>query len=471
MTNTMSAGALGAPVEAVNIGLEMFAESLRTSAVEVTSVGWRPSPAEVQGALDTIAPHLGRVRAANDIVVERLQSAEPRLVDVLVAREAIDGLGERTFLHAGPPVDWADMCGPLRGAVIGAIMFEGLADDPEAAEAMAARGEVDFAPCHEHGAVGPMAGVVSPSMPMWVVDDAVHGTRGLCTLNEGLGKTLRHGAYDEGVLTRLAWMRDVLGPAVQATVRGLSAPLDLRGLAAGALQMGDECHNRLRASTSLLLRELLPVMLEIDHPREAVIEAARFMNSNDHFGLNPIMAGAKATADAARDVPGSSIVTAMARNGTEFGMRLSGTGDRWFTGPAGVIDGLFLPGYGPEDANPDIGDSTITETVGLGAFAMAAAPAIVKFIGGRASEASLATLAMYDATWSESRSYQLAVLDFRGTPLGIDALEVVHSGVLPIINTGIAGRVAGTGQVGAGLTKPPMGAFTDAVTALAATFA
>lgn len=470
MTSTTEAGALGGPLEVVNVGLEMFAESLRSTGVDVASVAWRPSPTEAQPALEALAPHLDRVRAANDEVVERLQSAEPRLVDVLPAREAIQGLGDRTFLHAGPPVDWADMCGPLRGAVIGALMFEGLADDPAQAEAMAADGEVEFAPCHERGAVGPMAGVVSPSMPMWVVDDAVHGTRGLCTLNEGLGKTLRHGAYDEGVLTRLAWMRDVLGPAVQATVRGLAEPLDLRALAAGALQMGDECHNRLRASTSLLLRELLPTMLEVDHPRAQLVEAARFMNGNDHFGLNPIMAGAKATADAARDVRGSSIVTAMARNGTEFGMRLSGTGDQWFTGPAGIIDGLFLPGYGPEDANPDIGDSTITETVGLGAFAMAAAPAIVKFIGGRASEASLATLAMYDATWSESRSYQLAVLDFRGTPLGIDALEVVHSGVLPIINTGIAGKVAGTGQVGAGLTRPPMSAFTDAVDALAATF-
>jgi hypothetical protein len=466
MTDT----ALGAPLDVVNIGLDLFAASLASSEVSVSPVAWRPPPAEAQPALDRLAPHLPEIRAANDEVVERLQTAEPRLVDVLIARDAIDGLGERTILHAGPPVAWADMCGPLQGAVTGALIFEGLADSPDEAVRMAAAGEVDFAPCHEYGAVGPMAGVVSPSMPMWVVTDDVHGTRGLCTLNEGLGKTLRHGAFDEGVLSRLAWMRDVLGPAVQATVRALPEPVDLRALASGALQMGDECHNRLRASTSLLLRELLPAMIELDHPRDDLVAAARFMNGNDHFGLNPIMAGAKATADAARDVRGSSIVVAMARNGTEFGMRLSGTGDRWFTGPAGVIDGLFLPGYGPEDANPDIGDSTITETVGLGAFAMAAAPAIVKFIGGRASEASLATLEMYDVAWAESRSYQLAVLDFRGTPLGIDALEVVHNGVLPIINTGIAGRVAGTGQVGAGLTKPPMSAFVDAVNTLADSF-
>lgn len=333
---------------------------------------------------------------------------------------------------------------------------------------MASTGDVTFAPCHEHGAVGPMAGVVSPSMPMWVVEDPVHGTRGLCTLNEGLGRTLRHGAFDATVLERLIWMREVLAPALRATLRQSREPLDVRAMAASALQMGDECHNRLRATTSLLLRTLFPVMLRTDHPSEKLAAAAEFMNGNDHFGLNVIMAGAKATADAASGVPDSSIVTAMARNGTEFGLRLSGTGDTWFTGPAGVIDGLYLPGFGPDDANPDIGDSTITETVGLGGFAMAAAPAIVKFVGGSAADAQAATLKMYDITWAESRSYQLAALDFRGTPLGIDALEVVHTGVLPSVNTGIAGAVAGTGQVGAGLVKPPMTAFVQAVQALVA---
>jgi hypothetical protein len=142
---------------------------------------------------------------------------------------------------------------------------------------------------------------------------------------------------------------------------------------------------------------------------------------------------------------------------------VSGTGERWFTGPAGVVDGLYLPGYGPADANLDIGDSTITETIGLGGFAMAAAPAIVEFVGGRPEDAAATTERMYEIAWSESASFRIPALGFRGTPTGIDCREVVHTGVLPAINTGIAHREPGVGQIGAGLVEPPMEAFVAAV--------
>jgi hypothetical protein len=304
-------------------------------------------------------------------------------------------------------------------------------------------------------------------MPMWIVDNATHGNGAFCTLNEGLGKVLRYGANDDGVLTRLRWMGDVLARVIAAALQRLEAPIDLRAMTAQALQMGDEVHNRNRAATTLLLRELLPALLELDDRSGDVADTARFISGNDHFYLNLSMPAAKATADAAAGIERSSIVVAMARNGTEFGVRLSGTGERWFTGPSGIVDGLYLPGFGPEDANPDIGDSTITETVGLGGLAMAAAPAIVQFVGGRAEEALGATLSMYDITWSESRHHKIPALGFRGTPLGIDAREVAHTGVLPLVNTGIAHREPGVGQIGAGLVAPPMGAFTGAVRALA----
>jgi hypothetical protein len=304
-------------------------------------------------------------------------------------------------------------------------------------------------------------------MPMWVVENGAAGNRAYCTLNEGLGKVLRYGAYDAEVLDRLAWMRDVLAPVLAAALRRLEEPLDLRAMIAQAVQMGDEGHNRNRAGTSLLLRALLPALLTVEEPTIDVEAAARFISANDHFFLNLVMAAGKATADAGAGTDGSSIVVAMARNGTELGVRLAGTGDRWFTGPAGRIDGLYLPGFGPEDANPDIGDSTITETIGLGGFAMAAAPAVVRFVGGTPADAMAATLSMYEITWDESAHYQLPALGFRGSPLGIDAREVVHTGVLPVVNTGIAHREAGVGQVGAGLVKPPMQAFTAAVQALA----
>jgi hypothetical protein len=312
-----------------------------------------------------------------------------------------------------------------------------------------------------------MAGVVSASMPMLIVSDAAHGNRAYATLNEGLGKVLRYGAYDAEVLDRLGWMRAVLGRVLGAALEELGDPLDLRALIAQALQMGDEGHNRNRAGTSLLLRALLPALLTIDEPRPDVVATAEFISGNDHFFLNPVMAAAKATADGAAGIPGSSVVVAMARNGTEFGIRLAGTGGRWFVGPAGRVDGLYLPGFGPEDANPDIGDSTITETIGVGGFAMAAAPAIVRFVGGSAEDALSATRSMYEIAWGESEHYLVPALGFRGTPLGIDCRAVVHTGLLPIVNTGIAHKRPGIGQVGAGLVEPPLEAFVAATKALA----
>jgi hypothetical protein len=462
-------GLLGRPVKAVNVGVELFAGELERQQVEVRRVEWRPPVPGAEQALDRLAVAEARIAAANDTAVAAMQAAEPRVVGIGRAGDLLPDLDERTLLHAGPPIGWADMCGPLRGAIIGAAVHEGIAADPAEAVRLAEGGGLRFGPCHERGAVGPMAGVVSASMPVWIVENGAAGNRAFCTLNEGLGKVLRYGAYDREVLERLAWMRDVLARVLAAALARLEEPLDLRALIAQALQMGDEGHNRNRAGTSLLLRALLPGLLTVEEPTADVVAAAEFISGNDHFFLNLAMAAGKATADAAAGTPASSIVTAMARNGTEFGVRLAGTGDRWFTGPAGVVDGLYLPGFGPEDANRDIGDSTITETIGIGGMAMAAAPAIVRFVGGSPEDAVAATLAMYEITWAESPSYQLPTLGFRGTPLGIDCREVVHTGVLPTVNTGIAHKDPGIGQVGAGLVEPPMAAFEAATRTLAGT--
>jgi hypothetical protein len=458
---------LGRPIAVANAGVDLFADELQRQGVPVERVEWRPPEPGTEEALERLALDAAAIARANDEAVERIESAQPRLVGVGTARGLLPDVTDRTILHAGPPIDWADMSGPLRGAVIGAAVHEGLASDREDAERRAAAGEFEFGPCHERGAVGPMAGVVSPSMPMCVIENTTHGNRAYCTFNEGLGRVLRYGANDDEVLNRLAWIRDVLARVFARALERLGEPIDLRSMTAQALQMGDEGHNRNRAGTSLLLRALLPALIELDEPAADTAAVARFIAGNDHFYLNLTMPAAKASADAARDIDRSSVVVAMARNGTEFGIRLSGTGDRWFTGPSGMIDGLYLPGFGPEDANPDIGDSTITETVGLGGFAMAAAPAIVRVVGGGAEDALEATRAMYDISWAESRSYQIPALGFRGTPFGIDVREVVHTRVLPFVNTGIAHREPGVGQIGAGVVKPPMEAFVKAVRALA----
>lgn len=454
-------GLLTRDVRVVAAGASVLADALAEQAVPVERVDWRPPAGESADLAGDLAIVMGdRRRAeANDTAVRRLLDARAHLVDVRPAREVLD-IEPGTFLHAGPPLTWDRASGPMRGALIGAAIFEGLAETPEKAERLLRTASLE--PCHHHRTVGPMAGVVTPSMWMFVVEDAEGGGTAYCSLNEGLGKVLRYGAYGPEVIERLRWMSASLGPALRDAVRA-HGPVDLRSIIAQALHMGDELHNRNRAATSLLIRELAGDLAEADGGAEAL----RFAAGNDHFFLNLAMAAGKVGADAARDVPGSSLVVAMARNGTDFGVQVSGTGDRWFTGPAGVPDGLYLGAYGPEDANPDIGDSTITETSGVGGFAMAAAPAIVRFIGGEVPDALAATQWMYEITLAEHPAYQVPILDFRGTPTGIDVTKVVRTGLLPVVNTGIAGRVAGTGQVGAGLAAPPAEVFTQALRALA----
>jgi hypothetical protein len=396
-------------------------------------------------------------------------AAGARLVDVRPAREALD-LEPGTFLHAGPPIDWERASGPLRGALQGAMIYEGLAADPDDAAAKLAAGSATLEPCHHRHAVGPMAGVVSPSMWVFELEDPVHGGRAWCSLNEGLGKVLRYGAYGPEVLERLRWMSEVLGPLLASAVRSArdaSGGVDVKAIVAQMIQMGDEGHNRNRAGTLMLLRELLAPMIDSPFPQADIAHAVGFVASNDHFFLNLGMPACKLATDAARDVPGSTVVVAMARNGTDFGIQVSGTGDRWFTGPANTPEGLFLGDYGPDDANPDIGDSAITETAGIGGFAMAAAPAIVRFVGGDVPFALATTRRMYDITVAENPAFGIPVLEFRGTPTGIDVVSVVRTGILPQINTGMAGRVAGTGQVGAGLVTPPEEIFPAALAALA----
>ncbi|MGW0587345.1 DUF1116 domain-containing protein [Streptosporangium sp. NPDC002607] len=458
MTLTMLSG----EPEVITVGAGVLGEALDAQAVPRTRVEWRPPMPGTEADLARVLadPRRGR---ANETAVGRLVSARPQLVGVRPAHEVLD-LPKGTFLHAGPPIEWERASGPMRGALIGAMLLEGLAADAADAEERLARGQARLDSCHHHRTVGPMAGVVTPSMWMFEVRDAEHGGTAYCSLNEGLGKVLRYGAYGPEVLRRLRWMAEVLGPVLQATLER-SGPLDLRALTAQALQMGDELHNRNRAATSLLVRELAPEVVEAAPGHAA--EVLRFINGNDHFFLNAGMAACKVSADAARNVPGSTMIVAMARNGTDFGVQVSGLGDRWFTGPAGVPDGLYLGAYGPDDANPDIGDSTITETAGLGGFAMAAAPAIVRFVGGDVSDAMAATRSMYEITLAEHPAYQIPGLDFRGTPVGVDVTLVARTGLLPTVNTGIAGRVAGTGQVGAGLVSPPPSAFTTALAALA----
>lgn len=406
------------------------------------------------------------IDSANTAAVTRMMEARPILTSLGKALDVIPDMHENLLLHAGPPIAWPAMSGPLRGAIIGALIFEGKAKTAEEAEALATSGEIDFAPCHHYGAVGPMAGVTSASMQIYIVENETHGNRAFSNLNEGYGKVLRYGAYQEDVQERLRWMNDVMAPVLHDAL-ALSGPMDIRALLAEALHMGDEGHNRNKAGSILYTKNLAPHIAKAAPSSDVAADILKFLGDNALSVLNPVMVACKAMCDAAHGVEGSTIVSTMARNGTNFGIRVSGLGDQWFTAPCEQPDGLYFPGYSLEDANPDIGDSTITETAGIGGFAMAAAPAIVTFVSGKPSDAINTTMEMYEICFTEHKSFNIPALDFRGTPTGIDLRKVVETGITPRINTGIAHKNAGVGQVGAGLVRPPMQIFEEALVAFA----
>jgi hypothetical protein len=303
-------------------------------------------------------------------------------------------------------------------------------------------------------------------MPVFVLRNEAHGNFAYCTLNEGLGKVLRYGAYSEPVIQKLRWMEETLYPVLKKAVAKLGK-VDLKNIIAQALHMGDEVHNRNRAATSIFYRAIAPAIVTTCDDPTVAAEVLEFINHNDHFFLNLSMPASKVTLDAARGVKNSSVLVVMARNGTDFGIQLSGTGDEWFTGPADVPDALFFPGFTRADANPDIGDSAITETNGLGGFAIAAAPAIVQFVGGSSDDAIRYTRQMYEITAGENNTYQIPYLNFRGTPTGIDAIKVVEKNILPFIDTGVAHKEPGVGQIGAGVLNAPVEPFRKAFEGLA----
>jgi hypothetical protein len=311
-----------------------------------------------------------------------------------------------------------------------------------------------------------MAGVTSASMAVYIVENQTHGNRSFSNLNEGYGKVLRYGAYQQDVQDRLQWMHGVMAPVLAKAIEA-SGGIDMRTILAEALHMGDEGHNRNKAASILYTKLLAPQIARHAPDGEAAASIIQALGDNALAVLNPVMAACKAMCDAAAGIEGSTIVSAMARNGTDFGLRVSGLGDRWFTAPAQVPDGLYFSGFKPEDANRDIGDSTITETAGIGAFAMAAAPAIVTFVSGKPKDAIDATLEMYEITYAEHKYFTIPALDFRGTPTGIDLRKVVETGITPRVNTGIAHKNAGVGQIGAGLVRPPMAIFEEALVAYA----
>ncbi|MFE7211575.1 DUF1116 domain-containing protein [Streptomyces sp. NPDC001698] len=456
----------------VNVGLAMFDDDISAQGAKVTTLDWTPPGGgnpEVIAALDLLArPDVAaRIEAANAEAIERITSAKPMLIGFGRAIDVVPGMTPTTIIHAGPPITWERMSGPMKGAVLGAIVFEGLAADLAEAEQVAASGAITFSPCHEHDCVGSMAGVTSASMYMHILHNETHGNYAYTNLSEQMAKILRMGANDQSVIDRLVWMRDVLGPMLKEAME-IGGPIDLRLLLAQALHMGDEAHNRNIAGTLLLLQALAPSLLQTGFTTEQKKEVFDFIASSDYFSGPTWLAMAKAALDAAHGIEGSTIVTTMARNGVEFGIRVSGLpGNHWLTGPAQKVIGPMFAGYKPEDSGLDIGDSAISETYGFGGFAMAAAPAIVALVGGTVEEAVAYTRDMGEITTAQNPNITIPSLGFQGLPTGIDVRKVLDTGILPVINTAIAHKEPGIGMIGAGITYPPAEVFEKAALALA----
>lgn len=450
-------------IKVINLGLESFYRDLKEQHVPCIHVNWRP-PSEASKGLSLLEDEdiASKIEKANKEAIDRLLAANPILVGVDQAGKVIPGMTKKTTLHAGPPITWDRMSEPLKGAIIGGLIYENLAKDEEEAIKLASSGEIIFDPCHHHSTVGPMAGVVTYSMPVWILQNKTFGNYAYCTFNEGLGKVLRFGAYSSEVINRLYWMQKSLAPVLKEALE-IKGSIDLKTMIAQFLQMGDEGHNRNKAATSLLFRELAPAIVKTSFTNEQKAEVLTFIDKNDHFFLNVSMPACKCSLDPLQDIKYSTVIYTMSRNGTDFGIRMSGTGKEWFTAPCELVQGLYFPGFDESDANPDLGDSCITETAGIGGFAMATAPAIVQFVGGTPKDAVNYTNTMYEITCTENNAYKIPNINFRGVPTGIDMRKVIETRILPVINTGIACNRAGVGQIGAGIVNPPMKCFEDAL--------
>jgi len=448
----------------INMGLESFQKDLKQQNVKSMHVNWRP-PTQASMKLSILeeASINEKIESANKEAMERLLSAEPIIVGIGQAGIDIPGMTKHTILHAGPPITWDRMSEPVKGAIIGGLIYEKLATNEEEAKKLAESGEIIFEPCHHHNTVGPMAGVVTYSMPVWKLQNKTFGNYAYCTLNEGLGKVLRFGAFSPEVIEKLDWMEKILAPVLKDAMI-LKGSIDVKTILAQMIQMGDEGHNRNKAGTSLLFRELAPFIVKTKFSDDIKADVLTFIDKNDHFFLNISMPACKCSLDPLENIGYSTVVCAMSRNGTDFGIRTAGTGDEWFTAPCELVEGLYFPGFDEKDANPDLGDSCITETAGIGGFAMATAPAIVQFVGGTPKDAINYTTSMYEITCGENNGFKIPNMNFRGTPTGIDIRKVIETRILPVINTGIACNRAGIGQVGAGVVHPPMKCFEDALT-------
>ncbi|MCL4343929.1 MAG: DUF1116 domain-containing protein [Thaumarchaeota archaeon] len=459
----MSSSIIGKKVKVASVGLDSFFNDLKNEGADAVKVDWKPPAGGAPAALKVLEDlECEEVDEANSKAISAILSAEPKFVGMAIAKEVIPELKGMSLSHSGPPIKWERMSGPMKGAIIGAAIYEGWIKDESEINELIKGEQIKFMADHDVSAVGPMAGVISPDMPVYIVQNATTGNKAYTNFNEGVGKVLRYGAYGKEVIDRLNWMKDTLYPMFKESVSKMG-PLSLKPIMSQSLQMGDELHTRNVASTLLFIKEIAPYMTGGGFTSSQISQAISFMGGNNLFFLNLAMAAGKVTMDAASGINKSTIVTALTRNGTDFGIKVSGLGKEWFTAPAPVPKTLFFPGFKEGDANPDIGDSAIMETNGFGAFSSAASPAVTQVVGSSVSEAIRVTRRMYEITAARDKSFPIPALNFEGIPRGIDLRLVIETSISPTINTGVAHRLPGMGTVGFGIVDAPLGAFDKAL--------
>ena len=460
----------------INVGLQSFNESIQAFDGKSIQFNWKPRAGgnkKMIHILNALEEHADKIEKENQQVMDKIKNAQPFLTDVVPAKNVIPELNDaqKTLLHAGPPITWEAMTGPMKGSVVGAAIFEGWAESEKEVLALVEAGEIRFIPCHHVHAVGPMGGITSANMPVFVVENRLDGSKGYCTMNEGIGKVLRFGAFSQEVVNRLNWMKDVLGPTLSGALKQSENGLNLSVLIARSITMGDEFHQRNFAASLNFLREVAPLIVCLEMDEKDKQEVMKFLADTDQFFLNIMMAAGKAIVDCARKEAKGTIVTTLTRNGVDFGVRIAETQDQWFTAPVNLPKGLYFTGFSEEDGNPDMGDSAITETVGVGGMAMVAAPGVTRFVGaGGFQDALSISDEMAEICVGQNPAWTIPTWDFRGTCLGIDIRKVVETGITPLINTGIAHKEAGIGQIGAGTVRAPLACFENALEEYAHSF-
>lgn len=454
-------------IKVVNIGLESFAENIKSTKTDCIHLDWRPPAKGDAKLVDALfkcelftKENENIIEEANKKVFKIITSSQPVLKGVKRAGDVVPGLGKYVVFHSGPPIIYDEMCGPMQGAIVGAILYEGWTKTLEEAEELVKSGKIKFDSNHHHLAVGPMTGIITESMPVFEVLNETYGNKGYCAINEGIGEVIRFGANGPSVINRLKWLEEELAPVLDKVVEEIGG-INLKNIMAQALAMGDEMHQRNVAASLVFHKTICGELAEATKNLENGKDIVEFIGKkNEQFFLNLAMAAGKVMLDAARDVKYSTVVTSMSRNGVMFGINTSDLGYKWFTGPVTMPEGLYFPGYTEEDANPDMGDSTIVECYGIGGFAMGSAPAVVNFVGaGSVDKAMEYTRLMGEITVGKNANLPIPNMNFEGVPTGIDIRKVVETGILPMINTGMAHKKAGVGQVGAGIAKPPLEIF------------